>query len=135
MSIEDYQRQLDTIDAYNQPILADFRSWLEADGLSASTVRRHVQYIKFFAIYLVYYDPLENLDEAGSGHIYMFLCNFFPRKAVWASPGTMRSCMTALRKFFKFMVESGRIEEDSEKAVRETLKKHKDYFLEVVQHN
>lgn len=127
--MSDYDQEVAAIEAHNQPILEDFTNWLEAAGLSAKTVRKHRQNITLFAMYLVYYDPLNKLDEAGSGDVYMYLCNWFPRK-VWASPGTIRSNMASLRRFFKFMVQSGRIDEEYEKHVRATLNKNKDTFIE-----
>ncbi len=42
------------IRAYNQPLLVEFQAWLAQAGLSAPTVRTHVQNMELFATYLVY---------------------------------------------------------------------------------
>jgi site-specific recombinase XerD len=104
---------------------------LEAAGLSKKTVKNHVDNIDFFAEYLVYYEPCK-LDEADASDVYGFLSDWFPRKAMWASPNSTRSNMASFRKFFKFLVETDRTDEDTEAEVREDLKVSKDEFLDAV---
>jgi len=57
---EKYDARVRAIRAYNQPILDDFRIWLEQSGLVENTVKAHVFNIDFFTEYLVYYEPLKN---------------------------------------------------------------------------
>src|SRR6266480_5308966 len=52
--IETYDERVRAIRAYNQPILDDFRIWLEQSGLAEKTVKAHVFNIGFFTEYLVY---------------------------------------------------------------------------------
>ena len=42
----------------------------------------NIENIKFFAEYLVYYEPLQKMDEADAGDVYSFLADWFPRKAM-----------------------------------------------------
>ncbi len=79
----DYDAQVRAIQAYNQPILDGFRAWLEQLGLAEKTIKNHVDNIDFFTDYLVYYEPLEKLDEADGSDVRMFLTDWFPRKARW----------------------------------------------------
>lgn len=131
--MSDYDQEVKKIRAYNQPILDEFQTWLEKSGLAPKTVKGHVENIGFFAKYLVYYEPLSKLDDADDMDVYSFLGDWFSRKAMWASESSMRSNMASFRKFFKFLRESGRIEQDIEDDVRETLKENKDEFLEAVE--
>ena len=87
---ETYDARVRAIRAYNQPILDDFRTWLEQSGLAKKTVKAHVFNIDVFTAYLLYYEPSKKLDEANSGDDWMFLANWFPRKAMWASAKRMR---------------------------------------------
>ena len=73
--VETYDERVRAIRAYNQPILDDFRAWLEQSGLAEKTVKAHVFNIDFFTAYLVYYEPLKKLDEANSGDVWIFLAN------------------------------------------------------------
>lgn len=130
--MDDYEKEVKEIRAANKPILAAFQAWLEKDRLSEKTVKSHCQNMEFFAEYLLYYEPLYSLDEADSVDVHGFLVDWFPRKAMWASPASTRSHMASFRKFFKFMTESGRIEQTIEGEVRETLKENKEEFLDAV---
>src|SRR5260370_39159501 len=86
-----YDARVRAIRAYNQPILDDFRAWLEQTGLAEKTIKNHVDNIDFFTEYLVYYEPLEKLDEADGSDVWMFLSDWFPRKAMWASEASVKS--------------------------------------------
>lgn len=130
--MSDYDQDVEEIMAYNQPILDEFQSWLERAGLAPKTVKTHVDNIDFFAEYLVYYEPLYKLDEADAGDVYSFLADWFPRKAMWASESSTKSNMASFRKFFNFLRESNRIDEDVEVELRATLKEGKDEFLDAV---
>src|SRR5215471_8849020 len=94
---ETYDARVRAIRAYNQPILDEFQAWLEQSGLAEKTIRAHVNNISFFTNYLVYYEPLKKLDEADGGDVRMFLANWFPRKAMWASEGSVKSNMASFR--------------------------------------
>ncbi|HLL79800.1 MAG TPA: site-specific integrase [Ktedonobacteraceae bacterium] len=128
----DYDAQVEAIRAYNQPILDEFRTWLEQSGLAEKTVKAHVDNIDFFTEYLVYYEPLEKLDEADGGDIWMFLSDWFPRKAVWSSEASVKSNMASFKKFFQWLGETGRVSPEIVADVLSTLKEGRDHFLEAV---
>ena len=127
-----YDARVRAIRAYNQPILDDFRSWLEQSGLAEKTVKAHVYNIGFFIEYLVYYEPLKKLDEADSGDVRMFLANWFPRKAMWASITSVKSNIASFKKFFQWMGETGRVSPETFVDVLDTLREGRDHFLEAV---
>jgi len=131
----DYDQEVDKIRVYNQPILDEFQSWLQNTGVTPKTVKNHIENIKFFAEYMVYYEPLQKVDEADAGDVYSFLADWFPHKAMWASESSTKSNMASFRKFFKFLRESSRVDDDTEIEVRDTLKEHKDEFLDAVAFN
>jgi site-specific recombinase XerD len=128
-----YDERVRAIRAYNRPLLDSFREWLEQSGLAKKTVKAHVDNIDFFTEYLVYYDdPLKKLDEADSIDIRMFLANWFPRKAMWASETSVKSNMASFKKFFQWMRETGRVSRETVSDVLTTLKEGRDEFLESV---
>lgn len=131
--MSDYDQEVKKINSYNQPILDGFQAWLTASGLAPTTVKKHIENIEFFAEYLTYYEPLYALDEADSDDILSFLLDWYPRKAMWASPAYTKAYITTLRKFFKYMSTSERVEQVIADEVYETLKERKADFLEAVE--
>ena len=127
-----YDTQVQAIQAYNQPILDGFRAWLEQSGLAEKTVKSHVENIDFFTEYLVYYEPLEKLDEADGSDVWMFLSDWFPRKAMWSSVTSVKSYIASFKKFFQWMGETGRVSPETVADVLDTLKEGRDEFLEAV---
>jgi hypothetical protein len=128
--MSDYDQEVKAIQQYNKPILDEFRQWLEDKNLSNPVIRKHVSNINLFTHYLVYYDPLKKLDEASSFDVYMFMENWYPRKVSSPSRNNVQSNTASLRKIFRFMVETKRINQEREIAVRETLKENKEAFLQ-----
>jgi site-specific recombinase XerD len=129
-----YDARVQAIRAYNQPILEDFRSWLEQSGFTEKTIENHVENIDFFIDYLVYYDdPLKKLDEADSIDVWMFLTDWFLRKAMWASVTSVKSYLASFKKFFQWMGETGRVSPETVADVLTTLKEDRDEFLEAVE--
>ena len=128
-----YDARVRAIRAYNRPVLDSFREWLVQAGLAEKTIKAHVDNIDFFTEYLVYYDdPLKKLDEADSIDISMFLANWFPRKAMWASETSVKSNIASFKKFFQWMGETGRVSRETVSDVMTTLKEGRDEFLESV---
>ena len=130
--MSDYDQEIERIKTKNQPILDEFQAWLEKSRLAPKTVKSHLSNMDYFAFYLVYYDPIHSLDEADGGDVSGFLLEWYPRKAMWASKANTRSYMASFRKFFKFMVESKRFDQDTLDELRLLLKENKEEFLEAV---
>ena len=124
-----YDARVRAIRVSNQPILDDFEAWLEQSGLSEKTVKTHVSNIDFFTNYLVYYEPLKKLDEAKEGDVWMFLADWFPRKALWASATNVKSYLASFKKFFRWMGETGRVSPETVADVLDTLKEDRGEFL------
>ncbi|MEW5956533.1 MAG: site-specific integrase [Chloroflexota bacterium] len=129
----DYDQQVEAIRAYNQPILDTFQAWLTETGLADKTVRSHVENISFFTEYLVYYEPLKRLDEAGAGDVDTFLTSWFPRKAMWASESSIKSNIASFKKFFQWIGKTGRVSTKTTTEVLTMLKENRDEFLRAVE--
>jgi len=129
---DSYDTKVQAIRAYNRPLLDSFREWLEQSGFAEKTIKAHVENIDFFTGYLVYYEPLRRLDEAESGDVWMFLSDWFPRKAMWASPSSVKSNIASFKKFFQWMGETGRVSPEAVDSVLVELKEGREQFLENV---
>jgi site-specific recombinase XerD len=127
--VYDFDARVRAIRAYNQPLLDDFEAWLEQSGLNEKTVKTHVSNIDFFTNYLVYNEPLKKLDEATDSDVYLFLADWFPRKALWASATSVKSYLASFKKFFQWMGETGRVSPETVTDVLDTLKEDRNEFL------
>src|SRR6266568_1702740 len=101
--------------------------------LSRRTIKDHVENIQFFARYLLLYAySLRRLDEATEGAVYDFLEDWFPRKALWASPSSMKIYLASFKKFYKWMGETGLVSPETVEDVLSTLKDDRNFFLRKV---
>lgn len=129
---DSYDTKVQAIRAYNRPLLDSFREWLEQSGFAEKTIKAHVENIDFFTEYLMYYESLKKLDEADSSDVWMFLSDWFPRKAMWASPSSVKSNIASFKKFFQWMGETGRVSPEIVVGVLAELKEGREQFLENV---
>ncbi len=128
-----YEQRVQAIQGANQPILDGFEYWLKQAGLSEQTIKAHVDNMRFFGRYLLWYGySLRRLDEASEGDVYDFLEDWFPRKALWASVSSMKVYLASFKKFFTWMGETGLVPPETVEDVRSTLKDSRSLFLRKV---
>ncbi len=128
-----YEQRVQAIQGANQPILDGFEHWLKQAGLSKPTIKAHVDNMRFFGRYLLWYGySLRRLDEASEGDVYDFLEDWFPRKALWASVSSMKVYLASFKKFFTWMGETGLVTPETVEDVRSTLKDSRSLFLRKV---
>jgi site-specific recombinase XerD len=127
---ETYEQRVQAIQLANQPILDGFERSLKQAGLSAQTIKAHVDNMRLFAHYLLLYAySLRRLDEATEGNVYDFLEDWFPRKALWASVSSMKVYLASFKKFFKWMGATGLVAPQTVEDVLSTLKDSRNLFL------
>lgn len=118
LEYKDYEKRCDEIRSINGELLELFANDLK--NLSQKTVTAHVSNVDFYINnYLLYEDALT--FEHGVGKIDDFLGYFFIRKCMWSTPGTIQSTATSIKKFYKSMLEHGKI-----------LKEDYDYLCEEI---
>src|SRR6266567_4550957 len=128
-----YEQRVQAIQGANQPILDGFEHWLKQAGLSEQTIKDHVDNMRFFSRYLLWYGySLRRLDEATEGDVYDFLEDWFPRKALWASVASMKVYLASFKKFFTWMGETGLGAPQTVEDVLWTLKDSRTLFLRKV---
>ena len=108
---EEYERECDKIRQTNEELLTLFEEELQNSGLSAKTVRRHLSNADFYINeYLLREEPRPMED--GITELDMFLGFFFIRKCMWSTPGTIKSTAASIKKFYKCMLNHGKISKD-----------------------
>ena len=123
---EQYQEDCKRIREVNERLLNDFAAWLKLSGLSEKTINNHVSNIAFYINeYLLYEDATEAKD--GVNAVGWFLGYWFIRKAMWASPSSIKGNAASLKKFYAFLQEKGLIGKedlnDLEKEIKEDMPK------------
>lgn len=133
---EEYEFKCGLIREENKVLLDDFVTWMKDKGLTAATVKKHLDNIDFYINEFLLYEDSESAAE-GVGGVGMFLGYWFIRKAMWANETSIRSNATSLRKFYDFMLGRGAVEPGAVKEMKErikadlpewlaTLKRHED---------
>lgn len=108
---EEYESGCNKIRQTNEELLTLFEEELQDSGLSAKTVRRHLSNAEFYINeYLLREEPRPMED--GITELDMFLGFFFIRKCMWSTPGTIKSTAASIKKFYKCMLNHGKISKD-----------------------
>ena len=93
-----YERACKRIKKDNAELLEQFGQWLSEMGLAEKTVQRHVENVDLYInSFLLYEDAIP--AKEGTSRISMFLGYWFIRKAMWASPSSIRENAASLKKF------------------------------------
>jgi hypothetical protein len=126
-----YEAACAIIKERNAQLLADFQKSLLEKNLAAKTTKEHVQNVDFYInTYLLYEEAIP--AKEGAGQITMFLGYWFPRKALWASPSSVKSIAASLKKFYTFMRENGEIEAEDLEEFKEAIKEDMEEWLDAV---
>ena len=112
----------------NEQILEDFKKYLQENGLAPKTIDRHAANIEFYInTYLLYYD----IESPHQGHYRLddFFGGFFPTKAMWSSPATVKENITSLKKFYKYLNELSIVSNEDLENMYTVIKEEKDNWL------
>lgn len=92
----------------NEEYLWIFEQDLTAAGLAEKTITRHLRNVDFYLnTFLLKEDPTSMAD--GVSCLDMFLGDFFIRKCMWSTPGSIKSNAASIKKFYKCMADHGKI--------------------------
>ena len=107
----EYERECKKIHLENAKLLDEFADWLAAKRLSEKTVGRHCQNLEFYLNHFLLYEDAQRAEDGvlGAG---MFLGYWFIRKAMWASQASIKSNAASLKKFYTFMFEKGKVDQE-----------------------
>ena len=130
-SFEQDEKECARIEEENEKLLDDFGEWLEEKGIAPKTIDRHLfnveLYINEFLLNSEAMDAAEGIDEIGE-----FLGYWFIKKAMWANKSQIKKNATSLKKFYQFMLEKGKISQESYKELEETIKEEMQEWLDTM---
>ena len=123
-----YQEDCKKIKEPNERLLTDFETWLISFGLAPKTIVQHISNIDFFINeYLLYEDAKEAIE--GVHEVRMYLGYWFIRKAMWASPSSIKSNAASIKKFYAFMLTKGLVKQQALDILAQTIKEDMPTWL------
>lgn len=123
-----YEKDCAKIKKANAELLIRFEEWLKSAGLSEKTIANHLSNIDFYINeYLLYEDAIEAKD--GISDVGMYLGYWFIKKAMWASPASIKGNATSLNKFYSFMLVEGLIDAKKLIGLRRRIKQEMPEWL------
>jgi len=130
MNFEEHEDVCMKIKNDNEKSLEIFRSELLEKGLSRKTIRSHLSNVDFYLNdFLLYSEPVPMKDGCG-WCVNEFLGDFFIRKCMWSTPGTIKSTAASLKKFYKCMADHGEVEQDDYRYLCEIIKDNMEDWLD-----
>lgn len=132
LDYKEYEKQCEAIRAENRMYLEEFKKDLEEAGLVKKTITRHINNIDLYINdYLLREEPLEMKEGASFGNLNYFMSYFFIRKCLWSTPATIKTTTASIKKFYKCMLERGRIEQADYSELTSTIKEMSEEWMEI----
>lgn len=108
---KDYEKECARIKKINNGLLEIFEKDLTAAGLTDNTVDRHLNNVAFYLNTFLLLDEALPM-ESGLYNLSLFLGEFFIRKCMWSTPKTIKSTAASIKKFYRCMLDHGKIEKE-----------------------
>lgn len=106
----DFEKKSEELIKTNEEYLKIFKNDLENSNLSPKTIRSHLANANFYINEFLVRSLLPmacGVEEIGS-----YLGDFFIRKCMWSTPGTIKTTAASIKKFYKCMLENGKIDKE-----------------------
>ena len=105
---ESYEAECEKIRSDNDKYLDLFEHDLSVAGLANKTIRKHLANVDFYINEFLLREDTHPMED-GVGMLDWFLGDFFIRKCMWSTPGTIKSTATSIKKFYKCMLDHDQI--------------------------
>ncbi|VEN74940.1 Recombinase [Candidatus Desulfarcum epimagneticum] len=116
----------------NHTFIIGFTRYLENKKLSQKTITKHVGNIDFYINdFLLYESPQEAAE--GVTELNYFLGYWFIKKAMWASPTSIKENIASLKHFYSYMNKIGQVSAEELDEMKAEIKERKDDWIETVQ--
>ncbi len=128
---EQFEAECEKLREENHSFIIGFTRYLQNKKLSKKTIDKHVANIDFYINeYLLYESPKKASD--GVNQVNYFLGYWFIRKAMWASPTSIKEYMTSLKHFYSYMNTIGQVNDEELSELKSEIKDNKDEWIETV---
>lgn len=124
-----FEAQVEKIEAKNEYLIKAFAEYLKKSNLSPKTISTHASNMEFFLNHYLARYELKGAEK-GIPYIDGFLGDWFIRKAMWSSKAHIFANIAALKKFYFFLYDTGRINIDVLKELNEIIADGKEFWME-----
>ncbi|MBC7963964.1 MAG: recombinase [Steroidobacteraceae bacterium] len=129
---EQNEKKCEKIRKHNAALLEEFANFLKEKNLAAKTIQKHCSNVVFFInVFLLYEETIEAAD--GAEYIGDYLGFWFIRKAMWASPASIKENASSLKKFYQFMHHNGKIPKEFLDELKQTIKEEMPEWIATVE--
>jgi hypothetical protein len=115
----------------NHAFLIGFTRYLKNKKFAKRTIDKHVRNIDFYINDFLLYESPKKASE-GVSQLDYFLGFWFIRKAMWASPDTIKENIASLKHFYSYMNKIGQVTEKEVFNMEEEIKECKSHWIETV---
>lgn len=116
----------------NKKFIAEFNTWLMNKNLSDKTIQKHINNASLYIDdYLNYYGATSMED--GISEVYMFLCDWFITKCMWATENLIKETASSIKKFYECMSEKNYVSSEDYKSLCSVIKKNMPRFIEALE--
>lgn len=128
LSMDDVDAVMDKMNSQNKEVLEAFETYLQASGITAKTISKHLNNIDFYINHYLLYDEFISPNK-GHDRLDDFFGNFFPRKAMWSSANSVKENITSLKKFYSYLNELSLISNADFKNMTNVIQEEKEHWM------
>lgn len=111
MDYDQYLEECKKIKERNYLLLDLFKDDLIQSGLKDKTISRHLSNVEFYINEFLLYRDAYHMEE-GLNMLDDYLGNFYICKCLWSTPGNIKSTAASIKKFYKSMVDHGKVDKE-----------------------
>ena len=110
-SYDDYEKECEKIRKDNEKHLKTFEDELKAKGLSAKTIKNHIENVDLYINEYMLREDAQLLEDGLCGLDSFFY--FYIHKCMWSTPSSVKGMAASLKKFYKSMADKGLVDKDN----------------------
>ena len=129
MDYKEYEKQRDENIKRNEKFLEQFENYMIKENLSKKTIKKHYSNVELYINEFLNYYEIQKMEH-GCYEADSYLGNWYIEKCLFASKSSIKESATAIKKFYKCMLEHKNISEDDYNYLCESIKIGLDEWLE-----
>ncbi len=128
---QQYEKDCKKIRKHNAALLDEFAISLGEKALTEKTIKKHCSNVDFYINEFLLYEEAREAAE-GCEYIGDFLGYWFIRKAMWASPASIKENAASLKLFYQFMHNNGKITKESLDEMKQVIKEEMPEWIATI---